>query len=128
MTDSLLRIEDLHVEIAGRGRTVRALDGIDLDLAPGEALGIVGESGCGKTMTALSVLGLLPPGGRITQGRILFGGTDLAAAPEPALRTVRGNTVGMVFQDPLTSLNPTLTIGAQVAEPLLLHRRLTKAD
>ncbi|WP_030992283.1 ABC transporter ATP-binding protein [Streptomyces sp. NRRL S-1813] len=128
MTDSLLRIEDLHVEIAGRGRTVRALDGIDLDLAPGEALGIVGESGCGKTMTALSVLGLLPPGGRITQGRILLGGTDLAAAPEPALRKVRGNTVGMVFQDPLTSLNPTLTIGAQVAEPLLLHRQLTKAD
>lgn len=68
-------------------------------------------------MTALSVLGLLPPGGRITRGRILFGGTDLAAAPEPALRKVRGNTVGMVFQDPLTSLNPTLTIGAQVAEP-----------
>ncbi|MFJ5804133.1 dipeptide ABC transporter ATP-binding protein [Streptomyces decoyicus] len=128
MTDSLLRIEDLHVEITGRGRTVRALDGIDLDLAPGEALGIVGESGCGKTMTALSVLGLLPPGGRITKGRILFGGTDLAAAPEPALRKVRGNTVGMVFQDPLTSLNPTLTIGAQVAEPLLLHRRLTKAE
>ncbi|MFD0168266.1 dipeptide ABC transporter ATP-binding protein [Streptomyces decoyicus] len=128
MTDSLLRIEDLHVEIAGRGRTVRALDGIDVDLAPGEALGIVGESGCGKTMTALSVLGLLPPGGRITQGRILFGGTDLAAAPEPALRKVRGNTVGMVFQDPLTSLNPTLTIGAQVAEPLLLHRRLTKTE
>lgn len=125
MTDSLLRIEDLHVEIAGRGRTVHALDGIDLDLAPGEALGIVGESGCGKTMTALSVLGLLPGGGKVTGGRILFDGprgtadgpTDLAAAPEPVLRDIRGNTIGMVFQDPLTSLNPTLTIGAQVAEP-----------
>ncbi|MEU8915487.1 ABC transporter ATP-binding protein [Streptomyces nigrescens] len=128
MTDSLLRIDALQVEIAGRGRTVRALDGIDLDLAPGEALGIVGESGCGKTMTALSVLGLLPPGGKITGGRILFDGTDLAAAPEPVLRKVRGHTVGMVFQDPLTSLNPTLTIGAQVAEPLLLHTRLTRAE
>ncbi|MFE1772419.1 dipeptide ABC transporter ATP-binding protein [Streptomyces sp. NPDC059008] len=128
MTDPLLRIEDLRVEIAGRGRTVHALDGIDLDLAPGESLGIVGESGCGKTMTALSVLGLLPPGGRVTGGRILFDGTDLAAAPEPVLRDVRGNTVGMVFQDPMTSLNPTLTIGAQVAEPLLLHRRLSRAE
>ncbi|MFE7827174.1 dipeptide ABC transporter ATP-binding protein [Streptomyces nigrescens] len=128
MTDSLLKIDALQVEIAGRGRTVRALDGIDLDLAPGEALGIVGESGCGKTMTALSVLGLLPPGGKITGGRILFDGTDLAAAPEPVLRKVRGHTVGMVFQDPLTSLNPTLTIGAQVAEPLLLHTRLTRAE
>ncbi|WP_336599227.1 ATP-binding cassette domain-containing protein [Streptomyces sp. MOE7] len=81
MTDPLLRVEDLHVEIAGRGGTVRALDGVDLTLAPGEALGIVGESGCGKTMTALSVLGLLPSGGRVTGGRILFDGTDLAAAP-----------------------------------------------
>ncbi|MFI9045312.1 dipeptide ABC transporter ATP-binding protein [Streptomyces sp. NPDC053427] len=138
MTDSLLRIEDLRVEIAGRrpDRTVHALDGIDLDLAPGDSLGIVGESGCGKTMTALSVLGLLPPGGRITGGRILFdrpdgrGGdrTDLAAAPEPVLRDIRGNSIAMVFQDPLTSLNPTLTIGAQVAEPLLLHRSVGKAE
>ncbi|MEV0369080.1 ABC transporter ATP-binding protein [Streptomyces sp. NPDC050636] len=127
-TDSLLTMDDLHVEITGRGRTVHALDGVDLDLAPGEALGIVGESGCGKTMTALSVLGLLPNGGKVTGGRILFDGTDLAAAPEPALRHIRGNTIGMVFQDPLTSLNPTLTIGAQVAEPLLLHTELTKAE
>ncbi|MEU7201118.1 ABC transporter ATP-binding protein [Streptomyces sp. NPDC045470] len=130
----LLSVEDLHVEITGRGRTVHALDGVHLDLAPGEALGVVGESGCGKTMTALSVLGLLPKGGRITGGRILFrdGGTgadrttDLAAAPGPVLRGVRGNTIGMVFQDPLTSLNPTMTIGAQVAEPLLLHKEITR--
>ncbi|KOG52330.1 peptide ABC transporter ATP-binding protein [Streptomyces griseoflavus] len=129
----LLAVEDLHVEITGRGRTVHALDGVSLDLAPGEALGIVGESGCGKTMTALSVLGLLPKGGRITAGRVLFqdgtgSPTDLAAAPEPALRHLRGNTVGVVFQDPLTSLNPTMTIGAQVAEPLLLHRETTRRD
>ncbi|MFH8404106.1 dipeptide ABC transporter ATP-binding protein [Streptomyces sp. NPDC018019] len=130
----LLAVEDLHVEITGRDRTVHALDGVGFDLAPGEALGIVGESGCGKTMTALSVLGLLPRGGRITGGRILYRGggpgtdgtVDLAAAPEPVLRDVRGNTIGMVFQDPLTSLNPTMTIGAQVAEPLLLHREITR--
>ncbi|MEE4420124.1 ABC transporter ATP-binding protein [Streptomyces bugieae] len=128
MTEPLLRIDDLHVDITTRDRTVHALDGIDLDLAPGEALGLVGESGCGKTLTALSVLGLLPAGGRITRGRILFHGTDLAAAPEPVLRGVRGHTVGMVFQDPLTSLNPTMTIGAQVAEPLRLHTRLTRAE
>ncbi|OPF72606.1 dipeptide ABC transporter ATP-binding protein [Streptomyces antioxidans] len=124
----LLRVDDLHVEIAGRDRTVHALDGVSLDLAPGEALGIVGESGCGKTMTALSVLGLLPGGGRITGGSIDFGGTDLATAVEPVLRGVRGNSIGMVFQDPLTSLNPTMTIGAQVAEPLLLHKGLGKAE
>ncbi|GHC67407.1 ABC transporter ATP-binding protein [Streptomyces flavofungini] len=118
----LLSIDDLHVDIASRDRTVHALDGVSLDLVPGEALGIVGESGCGKTMTALSVLGLLPPGGTVTGGRILFDGQDLAAASAPTLQDVRGNTVGMVFQDPLTSLNPTMTIGAQVAEPLLLHR------
>ncbi|MEU6679935.1 ABC transporter ATP-binding protein [Streptomyces sp. NPDC046925] len=121
-TGPLLRIEDLRVDIASRERTVHALDGISLELAPGEALGIVGESGCGKTMTALSVLGLLPPGGAVTGGRILFDGHDLAAAPAPVLQDVRGNTIGMVFQDPLTSLNPTMTIGAQVAEPLVLHR------
>ncbi|GAB7029822.1 ABC transporter ATP-binding protein [Streptomyces sp. NPDC021749] len=128
MTEPLLRIDDLRVDLATRDRTVHALDGIDLDVAPGEALGLVGESGCGKTLTALAVLGLLPAGGRITGGRILFHGTDLAAAPEPVLRGVRGHTVGMVFQDPLSSLNPTMTIGAQVAEPLRLHTRLTRAE
>jgi peptide/nickel transport system ATP-binding protein len=128
MTDPLLRIDDLHVDIAARHRTVHALDGISLDLAPGEALGVVGESGCGKTMTALSVLGLLPAGGSVTGGRIVFDGQDLTAAGEKALREVRGNTIGMVFQDPLTSLNPTMTIGAQVAEPLLLHRDTTKSE
>ncbi|MGW5735812.1 MULTISPECIES: ABC transporter ATP-binding protein [Streptomyces] len=128
-TGPLLKIDDLRVDITSRERTVHALDGVCLELAPGEALGIVGESGCGKTMTALSVLGLLPPGGEITGGRVLFDGQDLAAAPAPVLQDVRGNTIGMVFQDPLTSLNPTMTIGAQVAEPLVLHRpELTRKE
>ncbi|MFF9896920.1 dipeptide ABC transporter ATP-binding protein [Streptomyces longispororuber] len=120
--EPLLSIQDLRVDITGRDRTVHALDGVSLDVAPGETLGVVGESGSGKTMTALSVLGLLPPGGAITGGRVLFAGRDLAAAPAPVLQDVRGAGVGMVFQDPLTSLNPTMTIGTQVAEPLLLHR------
>ncbi|MFF3491833.1 dipeptide ABC transporter ATP-binding protein [Streptomyces sp. NPDC002795] len=128
MTTPLLRIEDLRVDISTRDRTVHALDGVSLELAPGEALGIVGESGCGKTMTALSVLGLLPPGGEVTGGRVMFEGQDLAAAPAPVLQDVRGNTIGMVFQDPLTSLNPTMTIGAQVAEPLLLHRDVSRKE
>ncbi|MFJ8948837.1 dipeptide ABC transporter ATP-binding protein [Streptomyces sp. NPDC102381] len=127
-TEPLLRIEDLRVDISTRDRTVHALDGVSLELAPGDALGIVGESGCGKTMTALSVLGLLPSGGEVTGGRIMFDGQDLATAPAPVLQDVRGNTIGMVFQDPLTSLNPTMTIGAQVAEPLLLHRDVSKKE
>ncbi|MGA4847460.1 dipeptide ABC transporter ATP-binding protein [Streptomyces sp. G5(2025)] len=121
-TEPLLTLDGLRVDIASRDRTVHALDGVSLTLAPGEALGIVGESGCGKTMTALGVLGLLPPGGEIAGGRVLFDGHDLATAAAPVLQNVRGNTIGMVFQSPLTSLNPTMTIGAQVAEPLLLHR------
>ncbi|UNS99183.1 ABC transporter ATP-binding protein [Streptomyces tubbatahanensis] len=131
--EPLLSVEDLHLSIAGRDRagserTVHALDGVSLRLAPGEALGLVGESGSGKTMTALSVLGLLPPGARVTSGRVLLEGTDLAAAPDQVLRTVRGEAVGVVFQDPLSSLNPTMTIGAQVAEPLLLHREVSRAE
>ncbi|MEU7647794.1 ABC transporter ATP-binding protein [Streptomyces huasconensis] len=121
-TEPLLTLDGLRVDITSRERTVHALDGVSLTLDPGEALGIVGESGCGKTMTALGVLGLLPPGGAITGGRVLFDGRDLATAAAPVLQDVRGNTIGMVFQDPLTSLNPTITIGTQVAEPLFLHR------
>ncbi|RCG20051.1 ABC transporter ATP-binding protein [Streptomyces diacarni] len=131
--EPLLSVEDLHLSIAGRDRagaerTVHALDGVSLRLAPGEALGLVGESGSGKTMTALSVLGLLPPGARVTSGRVLLEGTDLAAAPDQVLRRIRGEAVGVVFQDPLSSLNPTMTIGAQVAEPLLLHRGVSRAE
>ncbi len=125
---SLLRIEDLRVEIHNRRHTVTPVDGVSLDIAPGEVLGLVGESGSGKTMTALSLLGLLPPGGRVASGRIDLEGRDLVAMSERELRGIRGNHIGMVFQDPLSSLNPTMTIGDQVAEAVLLHRGVTRRE
>jgi peptide/nickel transport system ATP-binding protein len=118
----LLQIEDLHTEVRLRSATVYALDGVSLDVEAGECLGIVGESGSGKTMTALSVMQLLPPGGHITGGRILLGGKLISTLDNEAMRQVRGNEIGMIFQDPMTSLNPTMTIGDQIAETVRLHR------
>jgi peptide/nickel transport system ATP-binding protein len=106
---------------------VHAIDGISLSVAPGECLGIVGESGCGKTMTALSVMRLLPNGGHITGGRIMVDGVDLAGLGESQMEKIRGNQVGMVFQDPLTSLNPTMTIGDQIAESVRIHRGASRS-
>jgi peptide/nickel transport system ATP-binding protein len=122
----LLEITDLHTEIRLRRSTVHAVDGISLRVEAGETLGIVGESGCGKTITALSVMKLLPTGGHITGGSIRLGGTEITALPEDDMRQVRGNEVGMIFQDPLTSLNPTMTVGKQIAEAVVLHREVTK--
>ncbi len=119
---SLLEIEDLHTEIRLRSATVHALDGVSLTVEAGECLGIVGESGCGKTMTALSVMQLLPPGGHITGGAITLAGQEISSLDENGMRHVRGNEIGMIFQDPMTSLNPTMTIGDQIAETVLLHR------
>ena len=123
---SLLEIEDLHTEIRLRRSVVRAVDGVSLSVEAGECLGLVGESGSGKTMTALSVMRLLPAGGRTTSGRITAAGTNVAALPEDKMRDVRGNLIGMVFQDPLTSLNPTMTVGDQIAESVRLHRRASR--
>jgi peptide/nickel transport system ATP-binding protein len=124
----LLDIRDLHTEIRLRRSTTRAVDGVSLTVDPGECLGIVGESGSGKTMTALSVMRLLPNGGRITNGQILLDGTDIAAAGEQKMEDVRGNLVGIIFQDPLTSLNPTMTIGDQIAETVRLHRGASRKE
>jgi peptide/nickel transport system ATP-binding protein len=118
----LLQIEDLHTEIRLRSATVQALGGVSLTLEAGECLGIVGESGSGKTMTALSIMQLLPPGGHITGGRILLDGQAISTLDDNAMRLVRGNEIGMIFQDPLTSLNPTMTIGDQIAETVRIHR------
>jgi peptide/nickel transport system ATP-binding protein len=122
----LLQIDDLHTDIRLRTATVHALDGVSLTVEAGECLGIVGESGCGKTMTALSVMQLLPPGGRITGGAITLAGKEISALSDDAMRRVRGNEVGMIFQDPMTSLNPTMTVGDQIAETVLLHRGADK--
>ncbi len=122
----LLQIEDLHTEIRLRSATVYALDGVSLTVEAGECLGIVGESGSGKTMTALSIMQLLPPGGHITSGQIVLGGQVISSLNDDDMRHVRGNEVGMIFQDPMTSLNPTMTIGDQIAETVRLHRGADK--
>ncbi len=123
---ALLEIEDLRTQIKLRQGTVHAVDGISLSVDPGETLGIVGESGCGKTMTALSVMGLLPVGGSIAGGTIRLDGREIAGLPEDQMRKVRGDEIGMIFQDPLSSLNPTMTVGKQIAEAVLLHREVSR--
>ncbi|WP_219844924.1 dipeptide ABC transporter ATP-binding protein [Microbacterium sp. MYb64] len=117
----MLTIRDLSVEIRTGERTVRPITGVDLDLARGETLGIVGETGSGKSMTGLSIMGMLPSGSTITSGSIRFDGEELAGMDPHAYRTLRGRRISMVFQDSLTALNPTRRVGDQVAEPLLLH-------
>ncbi|MBF0960333.1 MAG: ABC transporter ATP-binding protein, partial [Actinomyces sp.] len=124
----LLDIQDLHTDIEIRSGVVHALSGVDLYVNPGETLGIVGESGSGKTMTALSLMGLLPQGGRVSSGSIYLDGQDLTKMPLHAKRKLRGTKVGMIFQDPLTSLNPTMKIGLQVCEPLRVHKNMSKKD
>jgi peptide/nickel transport system ATP-binding protein len=122
----LLEIEDLHTHIQLREGTVHAVDGVSLHVDPGETLGIVGESGCGKTMTALSIMGLLPVGGRIADGSVHLDGRRISGLSEDHMRKIRGNEIGMIFQDPLTSLNPTMTVGRQIAEAVQLHREVSK--
>jgi peptide/nickel transport system ATP-binding protein len=122
MAAPLLEVEDLRTHFFNEDGVIRAVDGLSLSLHPQETLGIVGESGCGKTVTALSILRLLPPHGRIVGGRILFAGTDLISLGERQMRAVRGNRIAMIFQEPMTSLNPVLTIGHQIAESVRIHK------
>jgi peptide/nickel transport system ATP-binding protein len=124
----LLDIEDLRTEIRLRHGVVHAIDGVSLTVNPGECLGIVGESGSGKTMTALSIMRLLPAGGSVVGGSIVVDGTNVASLSESGMEDVRGNLIGMIFQDPLTSLNPTMTIGDQIAESVRLHRGASKSE
>ena len=125
---ALLQIEDLHTEIQLKNSVVHAVDGVSLYVDEGETLGIVGESGCGKTMTALSIMDLLPNGGRIASGSIKLAGREITGLTAPEIRKIRGDEIGMIFQDPLSSLNPTLTVGQQIAEVVLLHREASKKD
>ena len=125
----VLDVQGLRTEFRIGGAWCAAVDGVSFRIAAGETLALVGESGCGKSATALSVMGLLPsPAGRVGAGRILLEGEDLAAAPERRMEQLRGNRLAMVFQEPMTSLNPVMTVGAQVAEPLRLHRRLSRRE
>jgi oligopeptide/dipeptide ABC transporter ATP-binding protein len=124
--EPLLAVEDLHVEFWTQRGTVYAVNGISFEIAAGETLGIVGESGCGKSVTSLALLGILARAGRVTKGRALFEGRDLLALKEAELRAIRGKEIAMIFQDPMTSLNPVLTVGRQLREALETHFALDK--
>ncbi len=125
----LLSIDGLKTHFRNRDGIVRAVDGVSFDVHPGETLAVVGESGCGKSVTLLSVLRLLPmPPARIVAGRVLFDGRDLLKVSDKEMRDVRGNAISMIFQEPMTSLNPVLTVGQQIAETLVLHRGLSPRD
>src|SRR6187397_1864511 len=124
MSKPLLSVKNLSTEFRTERGVVRAVDGVSFDLAAGETLAIVGESGSGKSVTALSILRLIPdPPGRIEEGEILFEGQDLLKLDEAAMRDIRGNRIAMIFQEPMSSLNPSLTVGLQIAEPINLHRK-----
>jgi peptide/nickel transport system ATP-binding protein len=125
MAAPLLKVEDLRVEFKSRRGTALVLNGVDFEINAGETLCVVGESGCGKSMTALALLRLIPsPPGRISGGRVTFQGEDLVGASVERMREVRGNRISMIFQEPMTSLNPVLTVGDQIGESLRLHAGL----
>jgi peptide/nickel transport system ATP-binding protein len=123
---SVLQVHDLHTHFFTTEGVVRAVDGVSFDLAPGETLGIVGESGCGKSVTALSILGLIAPQtGRIVGGSIRFEGRELTTLSSKEMQELRGHKIAMIFQEPMTSLNPVLTIGTQIAESVVRHMGLS---
>ena len=124
----LLQVRDVAVEFQTIDGPVHAVEGVDLDLSAGETLAIVGESGSGKSTSAMAVIGLLPGNGRVTKGSILFEGEDLVGAPESVMRTIRGRSIGLVPQDPMSNLNPVAKIGTQIAETLLAHGLATRRD
>ena len=127
--DIALDVKDLQTWFYTRQGIVKAVDGVSFNLRKGETLGIVGESGCGKSITALSVMRLVPdPPGRIIGGRVTLDGRDLLDLDEAEMRLVRGNDISMIFQEPMTSLNPVLTIGYQIAEALILHRDMSRTE
>ncbi len=124
----LLEVNDLQTQFPTRSGLVRAVDGVSFHLDRGELLGLVGESGCGKSITALSVMRLIAPPGKIVKGEILFDGKDLLTLSDADMRQMRGDDIAMIFQDPMTSLNPVFTVGEQIAEALRLHRKLSRKD
>jgi len=124
----LLEIKNLRTYFSVRGHTAKAVDDVSLSILPGQTLGLVGESGCGKSVTAHSIMRLIPsPPGRIAGGEILFEGQDLVTLSEAQMRRIRGNRISMIFQEPMTSLNPTYPVGDQVEEVIRLHEKLSRA-
>ncbi len=125
---SLLEVENLVVEFPGRRGTLRALDDVSFSIAPGEILGVVGESGAGKSLTGAAIIGLLEPPGRVAGGRILLQGERIDNLPPQKMRHVRGRRIGAIFQDPLTSLNPLYTVGRQLVETIQAHLPVNAAE
>ena len=129
MSDKLLEIKNLTINYTTEDGVVNAVNGIDFDLKAGETLGLVGETGAGKTTTALGIMRLVPdPPGKVVSGEIMFEGKDLLKESEDDMRAIRGNFVSMIFQDPMTSLNPVMSVGEQIAEVIELHQNVTKAE
>ena len=124
----LLTVDDLRVQFWTSRGTVHAVNGISFDIAAGDTLGIVGESGCGKSVTSLALMGILPRAGKVTSGTAMFGERDLFRLSDRELRRIRGRDIAMIFQDPMTSLNPVLTIGRQIREAIETHFDMSKAD
>jgi peptide/nickel transport system ATP-binding protein len=127
MTEPVLSVRNLQVEFSTRRRALRAIDGVSFDIAKGEVLGVVGESGAGKSVTGLAVIGLIDPPGRITGGEIHLAGSRIDNLPPEEMRRVRGKRIGMIFQDPLTSLNPLYRIGDQIVETITTHMNLSES-
>ena len=129
MGENLLEVQDLKTYFKVKAGRVRAVDGVSFAVKPGEKVGVVGESGCGKSVTALSIMRLLPqPAGEYAGGSVLFNDQDLLDLPEKEMRKIRGGKIGMIFQDPMTCLNPTMTIGKQIGEALRIHLKLSKDE
>ncbi|MDM8165800.1 ABC transporter ATP-binding protein [Roseovarius sp.] len=125
-TGPVLEVENLGVELPTRSGPLQAVQGVDLTITPGETLCVVGESGCGKSMTSLAIMGLLPKAAKVPQGRISFKGTNLLELGPREMSTLRGDRIAMIFQEPMTSLNPVFTIGDQLTETLRRHRKVTR--
>lgn len=126
--EPILKVENLHTEIQTDYGTFEAVNGVSFELAKGETLGLVGESGCGKSLTSLSITGLLGPKVRVSQGRAMFEGRDILSLPEKEKRSLRGGSISMIFQEPMTALNPLFTIGNQMVEMMLPHMKISKKE
>ena len=129
MSQKILDIKNLHVHYLSDGRRVKAVNGVNLSLSRGESLGLVGETGAGKTTTALAVLGLVPnPPGKVVEGEVVYNGENLLRKSDAQMRKIRGREISMIFQDPMTALNPVLPVGAQIAEVIRLHEKISAGD